>query len=200
MATKKKYYAFYINDNEKGITETWEECKNITRGKSAKTKGFVSREEAVEWLMGGDIIRKIFVPRDSAIYIDAGTGRGIGVESRVTNFLGSSLLGKIIDSGKINEFGNYLCPEGSTNNYGELIGIYMALKYAMENDYREIAGDSDLVLSYWSRGIAHRDKLPERTNKLIDRVVVMRNKFEELGGRLFHISGDINPADLGFHK
>ncbi len=200
MATKKKYYAFYINDNEKGITETWEECNNITRGKSAKTKGFVNREEAERWLKSDEIVRKIFTKKKSAIYFDAGTGRGIGVESRVTNFLGSSLLGKIIDSGKINEFGNYLCPEGSTNNYGELIGIYMALKYAMENDYREIAGDSDLVLSYWSRGIAHRDKLPERTNKLIDRVVVMRNKFEELGGRLFHISGDINPADLGFHK
>ena len=38
------------------------------------------------------------------------------------------------------------------------------------------------------------------TIELIKKVTLMRNEFEKKGGIVKKISGDVNPADLGFHK
>ena len=35
---------------------------------------------------------------------------------------------------------------------------------------------------------------------LFSSVILMRKEFEKNKGVIKHISGDINPADLGFHK
>ena len=134
------------------------------------------------------------------IYFDAGTGRGIGVEVRVTDKHGSSLLSSIIDSDKITEHGNYLAPESSTNNYGELLGIQFALELALKENILYIFGDSKLIIDYWSKGLANFSSLKKETVELINKVSLQRKYFEALGGKIEHVSGDINPADLGFHK
>lgn len=209
--SKGKIYAYYlIETKENGIVHTWEECKKITAGKGARYRSFNDEKEAEIWLSNGAVyekknkIEKLFdlievLDRD-AIYFDAGTGRGQGVEVRLTDYNGNSLFNEILKNSKLNEFGNYYLSKGRTNNYGELVGLYGALKYAEKYDKKIICGDSKLVIEYWSKGRYNLNDLEEETVNLIKKVVLMRVDFEKNGGIIKKISGDINPADLGFHK
>ena len=135
-----------------------------------------------------------------AIYFDAGTGRGNGVEVRLTDFDGNSLLYKIMNEKNINEYGNYYVANTRTNNFGELVGIYTAFVYAKKYDIKTICGDSSLVIEYWTKGRYNSSNLENDTIELIKKVTLMRNEFEKKGGTVKKISGDVNPADLGFHK
>lgn len=201
----KKYYAYYLVENsENGILTEWKECELLVKGRKARYKSFTSRDEAQKWLDSGAEyeVKSKNAPKleKDAVYFDAGTGRGIGVEVRVTDYKGTSLLPQILSGEKVSRHGNYLLKKGRTNNYGELVGIYIALKYAEKKGIKLICGDSRLVLDYWSKGIFNKDKLEEETVKLIEKVTDLRKKFEKNGGRAEHIPGDYNPADLGFHK
>lgn len=200
----KKYYAYYIISSEKkGICDNWDECKNIVQGEKSRYKSFKTYEEAEEWLLGGaEYIKKEEVKKNlpEGIYFDAGTGRGIGVEVRVVLKDGTPLLEKYLPKEKVNNFGNYLAPKGATNNFGELIGIYFALKIAEKEEIYNIYGDSSLVINYWSKGHIKKDNVAEDTYNLAMKVKTEREKFERRGGQVSHISGDFNPADLGFHK
>ncbi|MEG1337471.1 MAG: ribonuclease H family protein [Cetobacterium sp.] len=206
MATK--YYAFVVDkENIHGIVTTWEECQKKTKGKGARYKSFKSHQEALEWIKAGGVYEDKKAKFKAAkelledeIYFDAGTGRGIGVEVRVTNKNGDSLLDVIMPENMINEFGNYLAPVGSTNNYGELIGVYLAIDIAIKKGKFKIFGDSKLIIDYWSKGLCNKSSLNEKTINLIQKTNGRRITFEKLGGQIKHISGDINPADLGFHK
>ena len=203
-----KFYAFIIEkENTQGIVSSWEECQKNTKGKGARYKSFKTKDEAIKWLANGGIyedkkkaIQLAKMALEDAIYFDAGTGRGIGVEVRVTNKVGVSLLDYTMPHDMINEFGNYLAPKGSTNNYGELIGIYLAFDIAIKMNKLKIFGDSKLIIDYWSKGHYNKISLNEKTVTLITKTVERRRHFENLGGKIEHISGDINPADLGFHK
>ena len=201
----KKYYAYYlVESNESGILESWKECEKLVKGQKSRYKSFLSQGEAEKWLNSGAEyeIKSKKAPEleKNALYFDAGTGRGIGVEVRVTDYKGTSLLPKILPAEKVSVHGNYVLKKGRTNNYGELVGIYIALKYAAKKGIKLIYGDSRLILDYWSKGIFNRDKLEEDTVDLIEKVTKMRKEYEENGGKAEHISGDHNPADLGFHK
>ena len=206
MATK--YYAFIIdNENYSKIVTSWPECQNATKGKNARYKSFKTELEAKEWLKNGGLYedKKLKIQEaknklEDGIYFDAGTGRGIGVEVRVTNRLGISLLDNILPEKMINEFGNYLAPQGSTNNYGELIGVFLAIDIALRERNFKIFGDSKLIIDYWSKGHYNKSSLNEKTINLIMKTAEKRVQFESLGGTIQHVSGDINPADLGFHK
>lgn len=206
MATK--YYAFIIDkENYSKIVTSWSECQSATLGKNARYKSFKTEAEAKEWLKNGGLYedRKLKIQEaknnlEDGIYFDAGTGRGIGVEVRVTNRFGVSLLDDIMPEKMINEFGNYLAPQGSTNNYGELIGIFLAIDIALRKRSFKIFGDSKLIIDYWSKGHYNKTSLNEKTIDLIKKTTEKRVKFESLGGTIQHVSGDINPADLGFHK
>ena len=134
------------------------------------------------------------------IYFDAGTGRGEGVEVRLTDYDGNSLLYEILEASKINKYGNYKLSDGRTNNFGELTGLFAALKYAKKNNIKVICGDSNLVIEYWSKGRYNSDGLEKDTVELIKKVTLLRTEFEKNGGIVKKISGDVNPADLGFHK
>lgn len=257
---KKKFYAYYINDNTMGVVDSWPICQEICKGVKSQYKSFVSKSEAEEWLSKGRVsvakqgkhyavyyveteLKKIYdnwekcqreikdkkvryksfksykeaqewldsganyedkneikINLEEGIYFDAGTGRGIGVEVRVTDKKGKSLVAEIVPSEKVNEYGNYLCPIGFTNNYGELMGIYIALKLALRDEVKKIFGDSKLIIEYWSKGFAKKENLSEDTVKLIELVKNLRQKYEMLGGKIEHISGDYNPSDLGFHR
>jgi len=96
-------------------------------------------------------------------------------------------------------YNNYLLGKDITNNYGELVGLFLALKLALKTNDLEIFGDSNLVIKYWSKNRFKQD-LPDKTKEMIIKVINLRKEFEKKGGKVSFISGDINPADLGFHR
>lgn len=209
MSKIKKVYAYYIVDTyEKGIVYEWESCQSIIKGKKVRYKSFKSEIEAKNWLdLGANYENKnnrniegLSKLDRNAVYFDAGTGRGNGVEVRVTDYNGNSLLYSILNENKINDYGNYYLSQGRTNNYGELVGLFAALKYSIKYGNRIICGDSNLVIEYWSLGKFNSKNLDDDTIKLIEKVKILRKEYENIGGILKKISGDINPADLGFHK
>ena len=204
----KKFYAYFLEkENISGIVETWDECKTLVNGKKARYKSFPTRKECETWLGAGanyekkaEIKKEIQENLPMGIYFDAGTGRGIGVEVRVTSKEGNSILHKILPQERINEFGNFLMPKGATNNFGELAGIFFALEIALKEKIFNIYGDSSLVIEYWSKGFIKKDNVTPKTYELAMKVKERREFFEAAGGKISHISGDFNPADLGFHK
>ena len=210
MSRNQKFYAYFIiNTNENGILENWTECQKKVSGKKARYKSFKSLLEAQEWLNSGanyekkekkDLTKLYSELEREAIYFDAGTGRGNGVEVRLTDFDGNSLLYKIMNEKNINEFGNYYVANTRTNNFGELVGIYTAFVYAKKYGTKIICGDSSLVIEYWTKGRYNSFNLESDTVELIKKTALMRNEFEKRGGTVKKISGDVNPADLGFHK
>lgn len=210
MSRNQKFYAYFIiNTNENGILENWAECQKKVSGKKARYKSFKSLLEAQEWLNSGanyekkekkDLTKLYSELEREAIYFDAGTGRGNGVEVRLTDFDGNSLLYKIMNEKNINEFGNYYVADTRTNNFGELVGIYTAFVYAKKYGTKIICGDSSLVIEYWTKGRYNSFNLESDTVELIKKTALMRNEFEKRGGTVKKISGDVNPADLGFHK
>ena len=195
----KKYYACILKTkNEKIIFTSWEECKNKIKGQANKIKSFKTIEEAENWLLRDGKTNYIY---PAGIYFDSGTGRGQGVEIRVVNEKGIPMLNKIMDQSLINDYNNYYVRkfDGISNNYGELFGLYVALRISLKDDIKNIFGDNKLVIDYWSRGFYNKN-LNKNTIKLIESVIELRNTFEEKGGKVLLISGDNNIADLGFHK
>jgi len=197
-----KYYAYFVADGPQGVTDDWKKCEGIVSGvPGARYKAFSSRAEAEEWLAAGAIyIAKPKPKLEKGIYFDAGTGRGNGVEVSVTDEAGKNLLHKTVSEGELNKFGKYLLEDPSvTNNYGELLALKYAIEIAKNEDIKKIFGDSKLVIEFWSQWRIKRKELPETTVALADEVSAMRKEFEEQGGAVERISGDHNPADLGFH-
>lgn len=210
--TSKKFYAYLIpSTGDGGVAENWKECEEKVSGvDGARFKGFSRREDAEDWLMGGaryethakSKAKYISKALEEGIYFDAGTGRGEGfVEANVTNEKGENLLHHVLSPKDVTKFGTYVVPDREmTNNFGELTAMKFALEIAKKNNIKKIFGDSKLVIEYWSKGIMKKDGLKEETRKLVYKVKAMRKKFEEQGGVVAHISGDRNPADLGFHR
>ena len=139
---KIKYYAYYMLDSlERGLLTNWDECQKKVSGKKTRYKSFKTEKDAIEWLENGaeyetkeqklEKMSDLFAELDrEAVYFDAGTGRGNGVEVRISDYDGNSLLNKVLGESKLNEFGNYYLSDGRTNNFGELVGLYAALKFA----------------------------------------------------------------------
>jgi ribonuclease HI len=197
--TKKKYYAYSIN-GKNGITDNWPACQKLVSGMlNAKYKGFETKDEAERWLAAGADYSLKHTASQKGIYFDAGTGAGKGVEISVTNEIGDSLLNKMLKKKDLNEKGHYLIAEDVTNNFGELLACKYALEIALKEDIKNIFGDSKLILDYWSKGFIKKE-MPEETISLSNEVKKLRYRFEKEGGKLSHISGGSNPADLGFHR
>jgi len=196
---KKKYYAYSIDD-KKGITESWPECQKIVSGKqAARYKSFETRLEAEKWLQAGADYNLKHMAEEQGIYFDSGTGAGKGVEISVTDENGNSLLDEALKKGEINKRGNHWINSDSTNNFGELLACKYALRIAIKKDIKKVFGDSKLIIDYWSKGYIKKDK-NEETIALAEEVKKLRYEFEKQGGKIAHISGGSNPADLGFHK
>ena len=203
---KNKYYAYFVptsgSKSIEGITENWKKCEKIVSGKTgARFKGFSNKAEAEKWVAGGARYEpKPFVPLQSGIYFDAGTGRGDGVEISVTDEKGKDLLHKVIAKEELNKFGKHLLENmEATNNYGELLALKYAIEIAEKENIKKIFGDSKLVIEFWSRWKIKRKEVAAVTVELADEVAALRESFEEHGGSVERISGDHNPADLGFH-
>ncbi|OHA52739.1 MAG: hypothetical protein A3A97_01190 [Candidatus Terrybacteria bacterium RIFCSPLOWO2_01_FULL_40_23] len=201
---KKKYYAYSIPETgNQGITESWLECEDLVSGKQdAKFRGFKTEKEALAWLSAGaDYSNKRMIDLPPGIYFDSGTGRGNGVEISVTDEKEKKLLADILPPEHINRFGNHwIFGEDVTNNYGELYACKLALELALRNpNIKKVFGDSKLVIGSWTKGHV-RSGVSEKTRKLSFETKKLRDEFEKRGGKLERISGDDNPADLGFHK
>jgi ribonuclease HI len=208
MAIKKKYFYAYVLDDESGIFNNWDDCSKKVKGTDARYKKFKTKTEATLWIDSGAIYDKKTVKKNilgvkvelvKGIYFDAGTGRGDGTEVKVTDESEKSLLSEFLESDKITKYDTYHLGKNFTNNFGELSGLFFDLNIAIKNNIKIVFGDSKLVLDYWSNCIYKKD-LPLHTIDLIKKVMPLRKKFEDLGGKLEFISGDLNPADLGFHK
>lgn len=200
MSAKKKSYAYLLPDGRQGIVDNWAKCEKIVSGlKDARYKAFASPDEAKAWLAAGADYR--FKKKlEPGVYFDAGTGRGNGVEVSVTDEKGQSLLDKILPKDQINRFGKHVLFGDVTNNYGELLACSFALQIAPKTKVQKIFGDSRLVLDYWSKGYIKSCEAAPKTVQLAHSVARLRKEFEAKGGTLEYISGEDNPADLGFHK
>ena len=209
MASKNKFYVYFIAGGPKGVTADWKECEKIVKGvNGARFKGFQSRKDANDWLISGANYvsktrtkTKIKTEISPGIYFDAGTGRGNGVEISVTDENGKDLLHHALSKKEINPFGkHYVSNPSATNNYGELLALKYALKIAEKEKVLDVFGDSRLIIEYWSRWRIKRDSVAEETVKLSKEVSELRDEFERTGGSVKWVSGDYNPADLGFHR
>ncbi len=210
-AKKQKYYACYIPETQKKlVTDIWAECESLVKGvRGARYKSFDSKEEAERWLRAGAsygppkarVKKEKQKALEPGIYFDAGTGRGDGVEISVTDEKGKNLLDKILLPEELNKYGKHLLEsEEATNNFGELLACRYALMIAIDSDIKKVFGDSKLVIDYWSKGFIKKKDVAPETVKLAEEVMKIRNEFELAGGSLGRVSGDINPADLGFHR
>lgn len=197
----KKYYAYFLSEKQNGVCDNWQECEKKVKGvKDARFQSFKTREEAEDWLKSGANYKlKVKSILEQGIYFDAGTGRGMGVEISVTDENGKDLLDKILPVKKLNKYHKHLV-KSVTNNYGELLACYYALQIVLKEKKLKVFGDSKLVIDFWSQGILRRKLLPKKTIKLAEEVVKLRKEFELYGGQVIRISGDDNPADLGFHR
>jgi viroplasmin and RNaseH domain-containing protein len=205
---KNKYYAYFVPTSGaksiQGITEDWKKCEKIVSGKTgARFKGFSNRADAEKWVASGaryEPKKYEYVSLQPGIYFDAGTGRGDGVEVSVTDEKGKDLLHKVIPKSDLNKFGKQNVENAeATNNYGELLALKYAIEIAKKLNSKKIFGDSKLVIEFWSRWKIKRKEVAEATVGLADEVSALRESFEEHGGTVERISGDHNPADLGFH-
>lgn len=200
--SKKYYGCYFIKTQTFKIFDNWEECLNSKNSESCRCKSFKTYDEAKSWCENGGIYETKENIKNSlpdGIYFDAGTGRGIGVESKVSFKDGVSILPKFFPEENLNEFGNLFLGMEKTNNFGELKALDMALDIAFKENILKIFGDSSLVINYWSKGFIKSD-IDCETISLAKSVTLKRIKFENIGGTIEHISGDFNPADLGFHK
>lgn len=206
---KKKFYAFFVNDESK-IVNKWEDCKREVEGvKGARYKSFSTMEEAEKWLKEG---ARYSLKRDqkpiekkeidkNAIYFDSGTGRNGEVEISVTDFEGIPLLFKVVPEERVTKYGTMLLGKGKTNNFGELAALFIALKVAIKMNIKKICGDSKLIIDYWSNGHVSKKKREDKElMKLVKMVCELKKEFEKKGGKIERIKGSINPADIGFHR
>lgn len=201
----------WVAGEECGIAGSWSDCKFRVEGrKGSRYKGFATRQDAQAWLDAGaqyedkaerKARERVDLPED-AIYFDAGTGRGAGTEANVTDRDGTPLAHLEAPAHVLTPFGTIRLTPGRTNNYGELLGCYYALKIARRLGRTRILGDSALVLDYWSKNHLSAEKRENDPDlaKLALLTYRERKAFEAEGGSLSHVPGGRNPADLGFHR
>ncbi len=205
---KEKWYAYFVPPSRMGVTAEWRVCESMVKGvPGARYKAFTARRDADAWLAAGAKYeakpmkaarRARLVP---GVYFDAGTGRGAGVEVSVTDEHGTNLLHEAIPARTLNAFGKHRVDDpAATNNYGELLALRYALEIAEARGVVRVFGDSRLVIDYWSRRRIKRNDVAPETVALAETVARMREAFEAAGGTVERISGDDNPADLGFHS
>lgn len=199
------YAIFLVEELKSLIVFNLEMQKNFTKDRANITRIFDTVNEADRWLRNMEqnyIIDMKNLLKEDTIFFDVGTGRGIGAEVCVSDYMGNPIIEKLSEyKNFLNGYGNYNL--GKINNimYGELFGLYLALLISKENNkYKKIAGDNLGVINNWSKGEKISSKISFEEKELIDKVVLLRKEFEENGGEILYINGSINPADLGFHK
>lgn len=208
MAKFKVYAAYDPVSREVKMFDTWSLCESYVKGKPVKYKGFSNKNEAIEWIVEGlSLTQKNDQPQivesldKNAVFCDSGKSGENPTEINVTNYVGYKLLHKIPiarNFGTPTDKGFLRLSPDKTNNYGELLAMYLSLIYALNEKLTKIYSDSKIIVDYWSLG--HCKIVDKETLELVGKTSALRKEFESLGGKIEWISGDINPADLGNHK
>ena len=93
------------------------------------------------------------------------------------------------------------------NNGAELLSAIAGLRIALYYNrggfpVRSIASDSKLIVESWSKYLKSEsaEKFDPRKVEYIKELISLRKSFETISGNIVKISGDDNPADLGYHK
>ncbi|MEZ4156852.1 MAG: ribonuclease H family protein [Candidatus Paceibacterota bacterium] len=178
MPKKNNFYGYLLSTGEFGVCQSWSECEALVKGKNARFKGFPTKSEATEWLKKGAQYEPKKAPKlKKGIYFDAGTGRGHGVELKVTNEKGENLLPKKL----VNTKHETHKPDGKelTNNFGELLAAKFALEIALKKKERSVFGDSQLILKFWSKGYIKKEKVAEETVQLSEKVTELRKSLKK---------------------
>lgn len=209
--TQKKYYIVYsIKKQEKILVEDYDSVLSINENGGYTCKSFKTKKEALEFnpfkkkennLLSQNL--KTNLISENGIYFDFGTGRGIGGEIRVTDCSGETLLYQLENYKLlINEFGNLNLGDVKDTQYGELYGLYLALLIAKQNQYNNlyhfIAGDNIFTIEC-SLGKYNDKKFKPYESDLIKAVFKLTQELKTRY-KIDYISGDKNPADLGFHR
>lgn len=206
MAGKKKYYVvFSIKKLKKILVTSYDEVLKMVKKRGYTCKGFKTKEEALNFAPFKIPLNigELEYLNENGIYFDMGTGRGIGSEIRVTNYLGESLLYELENYKLlINEFGNLNLGNNKDTQYGELYGLYLALLIAKQNknnnSYSFISGDNMFAIEC-SLGKYNNKKFEPYKLDLIKAIIELRKELEKKY-KIRHIPGKKNPADLGFHR
>lgn len=88
------------------------------------------------------------------------------------------------------------------NNGAELVAFTLGLELAQQYKAIKVYTDSELLLKWWSKGHVNmktKKKMDPKKLEWIQRCTTARIAFEKTGGKVEHISGKENPADLGWH-
>jgi ribonuclease HI len=208
----RKVYA-YRTETSEGVVDSWAACSGAVEGHKARYRSFPDAASARRWLADGARYEDrvalgaaaVASLPDDAVYFDSGTGPGHGAEVRITDRAGASLLhlaGDLPPGSTATAAGNLILGRSRTNNYGELLACLLALRVAEHTGTKAVLGDSRLVLDYWSKdrvSAAKRASDPA-LSELAREAAQARRAFERAGGRLAHVSGSVNPADLGYHR
>jgi len=153
-----------------------------------------------------------------SIYVDGGQNKLTLPDAYgcVTNNLGEDLLVSnmnYIDDLKFKEvelpIGKRICIIVNfndcfqQNNSAELMSAIVGLRIAINsnNKIKYICSDSKLIVDFWSKylKLETMEKMPLEKSNYVKMLIHLTKTFENIGGKLIKISGDNNPADLGFH-
>ena len=151
----------------------------------------------------------------SEIYVDGCNNKTIGACSSVTDKYGNDLIGPYSEFLSRFEFLHFFKSKTHNNrivyevnftdvalqqnNGAELLAMTIGLCIAIYYDVKVIYSDSTLVIDHWSTKISNKIKCPLK-QKLHFFCVQIATKFRNSGGEIKYIKGNLNPADLGFHK
>ena len=88
------------------------------------------------------------------------------------------------------------------NNGAELMALVAAMRIALCINCKVVASDSELLVSWWSKRLDTKKigLMDPRKVQYVNELILLRKELEIRGGQLLKISGDNNPADLGYHK
>lgn len=129
---KKNYYAVKIG-KKPGIYLTWDECKEQVSGyPKAEYRGFPTEEEAKIYLGTIEEKKESFSYNQAIAYVD-------GSFNKETNIYGSGIV--FIAEGEYKEFSFSGNEENMLKMWsvaGEICAAMRAVRYAIENNYKEI--------------------------------------------------------------
>lgn len=207
-----------------GVYNTWTECKQQVDGFSGPVfKKFDSYEEALQFITNTPSTSIPTFDLNRVLYVDGGCNnftKPYAYGSVVTH-LGEDVIPRFAGLLSDMELVPIQLPIGlrtlikidfkdvtsQQNNGAELLAAVAGLRiaiYLSTNGYQinYVFSDSKLITDFWSKRIKEEtaSKMDPVKLKYVKELIELRVQYERLGGSLYKISGDSNPADLGFHN
>lgn len=156
---KKKFYAVKKGKMYPVVVQTWKECQDLTEGvPDAKYKGFMTEEEAWDWIYGINLNAEVQFGKNEDSELDTIYIYSDGACSGNPGPGGWASIVKF--NGQVKELSGY--EEDTSNNRMELQGFLSGLKFALTNYGKDkkivITLDSQYVLNGASNWIFNWQK------------------------------------------